>query len=91
MAFHEPSGEIVLYGGDIPHTGRGFKVVGDTWTWNGKEWTERKPRNSPGERFMHAMVYDADAKRVILYGGVSEAKERDDAWAWDGETWSPMS
>jgi hypothetical protein len=91
MAFHEPSGEVVLFGGDVPHSGRGFKIVGDTWIWNGKSWSERKPLHSPGDRMMHAMTYDADAKRVILYGGAFGAKERDDAWTWDGEDWSPLA
>ena len=84
MAFHEPSGEMVLYGGDVPHSGSGFKVAEDTWVWNGKAWSERKPRSTPGPRFMHAMAYQADMKRVILYGGVQGAKDSDDAWAWDG-------
>lgn len=90
MAFHEPSGEMVLYGGNVPHSGSGFRVVGDTWVWNGKEWSERKPRDTPGPRFMHAMAYHAEAKRVILYGGLQDAKDRDDAWAWDGENWSRL-
>jgi hypothetical protein len=87
MAFHEPSSQMVLYGGDAPNSGRGFKVVGDTWVWDGKQWTEWKPRNSPGPRFMHAMAYAADLKRVVLYGGLQNAKDRDDVWEWDGEDW----
>jgi len=91
MAFHAPSGEVVLYGGDIPYSGIGFKIVGDTWVWNGRSWMEWKPRHLPGDRMMHAMAFDAGTGRVILYGGVFGARERDDAWQWDGDDWSPMS
>ena len=90
MAFHEPTGEMVLYGGNVPHSGNGFKLIGDTWVWNGKEWIERTPKDTPGPRFMHAMAYLADSKRVVLYGGVRNAQERDDAWGWDGQNWSPF-
>jgi hypothetical protein len=90
MAFHEPTGEMVLYGGDVPHSGRGFKVAEDTWTFDGSKWTERKPKTSPGPRFMHAMAYWPHAKKVVLYGGAQGPAERDDAWAWDGENWSKM-
>jgi hypothetical protein len=91
MAFHEPSGEMVLYGGDVPHEGPGFEVVGDTWVWNGRQWSERKPKDTPGPRFMQAMAYHAEMKRVILYGGKRNARGRDDAWTWDGENWAPMA
>jgi hypothetical protein len=91
MAFHAPTGEVVLYGGDVPHSGSGFKIVGDTWVWNGQSWVERKPRHSPGDRMMHAMACDEEAGRVVLHGGRFGARDRDDTWIWDGEDWAPMS
>lgn len=89
LAFHSASGEVVLYGGNVPQSTPGFKFIGDTWTWNGREWRERKPASRPGDRFMHAMAEDPASKRVVLYGGVFQSKT-DDAWAWDGTNWSPF-
>jgi hypothetical protein len=90
LAFHEPTGEVVLYGGNVPHGGQGFNVVGDTWTWDGAKWTKREPAHTPGPRFMHAMAYHAPSKGVMLYGGVFNERNADDAWIWDGKDWSKL-
>lgn len=86
MAFHEPSGEMVLYGGELAGS---RAPSGDTWVWNGSEWKERKPVNTPGPRILHAMAYHAERRQVILYGGASGATA-DDVWAWDGANWSRL-
>lgn len=89
MAFHDPSGTMVLYGGDVA-TARGSQTMGDTWVWDGSTWSKRTPQDSPGPRLLHAMTYHADLKQVILYGGSPDARDSDDAWAWDGENWSRL-
>jgi hypothetical protein len=40
-----------------------------------------------GRRYGHAMAYDAARKRVVLFGGFSNAPYGD-TWEWDGATWS---
>ncbi|MBX9602681.1 MAG: hypothetical protein K2X35_16875 [Bryobacteraceae bacterium] len=90
MAFDAARGEMVLYGGDTGNPRRGqFLIQGDTWTWDGARWTERKVEG-PGPRFMHAMIYDADRKVVVLHGGTFNAKQ-DDTWEWDGKAWKPVA
>ena len=38
MAYDAASGQVVLFGGG------GHAWLGDTWTWDGTDWTQRTPR-----------------------------------------------
>ena len=40
-------GKVVLFGGSP--SGQG-DVVGDTWVWDGTQWTEEHPAHSPPAR-----------------------------------------
>lgn len=44
-----------------------------------------------GVRNAHAMAYDSDRRRVILFGGADEAKVCGDTWEWDGKRWIRVS
>ncbi|HET7235854.1 MAG TPA: kelch repeat-containing protein, partial [Actinomycetota bacterium] len=46
---------------------------------------------SPGVRNGHVLAYDADAARVVLFGGADEGKVLGDLWAWDGRRWSQLA
>ena len=88
MAFDSRRGVVILYGGDGVNTEPegGFRVLEDTWQWDGNRWTEIKT-TGPGKRFMHAMAYDSARSRVVLYGGGDGSKTLDDPWEWDGKRW----
>lgn len=77
MAYDGARGEIVLFGGEdvVP-------LYGDTWTWDGSEWTERTPASSPppGEG---AMAYDAKIGKVVYFAG-------SETWTWDGSNWTQL-
>ena len=45
----------------------------------------------PGVRNAHAIVYDSDRKRIILFGGADAASVRGDTWEWDGRKWKLVS
>ena len=72
----------MLFGG---YGGRGG--LGDTWTWNGTDWTQRAPAQSPPPRYDHAMAYDSARQRLVLFGGITPDFLAD-TWTWDGSTWS---
>ena len=38
-------------------------------------------------RNAHALAYDADRARVLLFGGADEKSVRSDLWEWDGLSW----
>ena len=44
-----------------------------------------------GVRNAHAMVYDSDRKRVVLFGGADAEKVCSDTWEWNGKRWTRVS
>lgn len=45
MAYDSARGRIVMFGG----SGNAYpSELGDTWEWDGKNWTRGQPTNSPG-------------------------------------------
>ncbi len=86
MAYDSAAGrqQVVLFGGY-----NGSTVVGDTWEWNGTNWTQKSPTASPPARFYHALAYDSARGRVVLFGGNSTVSSRAaDTWEFDGTTWT---
>jgi uncharacterized repeat protein (TIGR01451 family) len=63
---------------------------GQTWTWDGSNWTQKFPANNPALRGGTAMAYDDAHGQVVLFGGIlgSPAAVVDDTWVWDGSTWT---
>ena len=89
MAYDGESDRIVLFGG----WGVGFEtdLMDDTWAYdfNTNAWTNPNPGTRPSPRGGHAMAYDAESDRVILFGGPDGAE----TWAYDynANTWTNMS
>ncbi|MFZ0060445.1 MAG: kelch repeat-containing protein [Pyrinomonadaceae bacterium] len=44
-----------------------------------------------GVRNAHAMAYDSDRRRVVLFGGADESKVCGDTWEWDGKRWTRVN
>ena len=96
MADDAARGEVVLFGGESYR----FALVADTWVWNGTSWTQRcgpgQVPCGPSPRAVHAMAYDTDRKRVVMFGGaktlvqptqVHVGSALSETWEWDGATW----
>src|SRR4030081_1205854 len=47
VAYDVSRREVVLFGG----LAAGMTSYGDTWTWDGRQWTQRKPATQPAARF----------------------------------------
>jgi len=87
LAYDSAAGKVLLFGGWAPGLLDGY--LGDTWEWDGAEWTQRAPTGSPSPRAGHAMACDAARGTVVLLGGVDESNEtRNDVWEWDGVDWT---
>jgi cysteine-rich repeat protein len=41
----------------------------------------------PSRRYSGAMAYDPHRRRIVLFGGRSQAGALDDTWEWDGRAW----
>lgn len=44
-----------------------------------------------GVRNAHALAYDSDRGRVLLFGGADERQVMGDLWGWDGKRWDCLS
>lgn len=89
MTFDELRGVAVLFGGvkGVGLTG----TLGDTWEWSlVGGWVQRAAAVHPAVRFGHAMAYDRNRGRTVLFGGrtVSGTVFLDDTWEWDGTAWT---
>lgn len=83
MAYAPDRRAIVLHGGGRPDVG----LLGDTWTYDGKAWTKLTD-NGP-IRGRHRLVYDTQAKRMLLYGGWGANSYRSaELWQLVANTWT---
>lgn len=82
LAYDPVRQQVVLFGG---YNGNS---MGDTWTWDGTNWTRRFPATSPADRWGHRMVFDAARGEVVLFGGTRSTGRLNDTWVWNGTTWT---
>jgi galactose oxidase-like protein len=80
---------VVLFGGDSGQGQQFSGGYGDTWTWDGANWSSAPTGTSPPRRAWAAMAYDAAVGKSVLFGGVSgpQATLMNDTWTWDGAHW----
>ncbi len=57
------------------------------------DWLLAQAPSGPTARDAHAMAYDTDRGRVVLFGGANEYNFSDfaDTWEWDGNAWIERS
>jgi hypothetical protein len=85
LAYDSTRGQVILFGGT------GADVTNDTWTWDGKNWTQRTPASNPSARLGAAIVDDPDHHVVLLFGGRSSNGDyKGDTWQWDGSDWKQL-
>jgi hypothetical protein len=91
MAYDPIAKKTFLFGGWQPAAS--FFIPGQ-WEWNGltSTWAARQIAGAePAPRYGHAMVWDPDRKKVLMFGGIDEtATRRNDVWEWDSAagTWT---
>ncbi len=86
MAYDSVRGRTVLYGGST-NTG----VSGETWEWNGSQWTLRTNFTCPTtllcERFNFAMAYSPLFGATHIFGGTNGSTCFNDTASWNGTSW----
>lgn len=86
MAYDPAHRVVVLYGGLVADPAEGH-ASGDTWTWDGTDWTAANETTGPPDPREGPVLVTA-GDRVVLFGGHNfNVDYRGDAWAWDGKTW----
>jgi cysteine-rich repeat protein len=91
MVYDDARGRIVMYGGVD-----GFPdgvMLDDTWEYDGHTWQRIRTATSPGGRAGHALVFDSERQRAVLFGGIRSNSFfdcADDHWEYDGLDWEPV-
>jgi hypothetical protein len=81
MAYDSGNQVTVLFGGYDEASGTTY---GDTWLWNGTNWSPQSPAASPPARSKFAMSYDSTRLETVLFGGDLFS----DTWTWSGTNWT---
>lgn len=83
---HDGNGNYVLFGGD---NNSGY--LGDTWQFNGTNWTQLSPVTSPGVRRLAAMCFRPRINAIVMFGGDNNGTARSDYWVLSGSTWTQQT
>ena len=79
------NGKLLMFGGAA---GQSLQPLGDTWSWDGTNWTELAPTSSPSARAYAQMGSLRDTP--VLFGGAdAQGNVLGDTWTWTGTTWVP--
>jgi hypothetical protein len=92
MVWDAQSMHMILFGG-VTATDSGTRKVyrlGDTWEFTGSHWIQRFPAHSPDARGAHAMVYDTNRSRIVLFGGRSDTADLGDTWIYQNNDWTEL-
>jgi hypothetical protein len=77
--------KLVMFGGE-QWTGSGYLPLGDTYTWDGTNWT-KVTGTGPGARYYSAMA--TLNNEIVLFGGVdNQGATVGDTWVFDGSAWT---
>lgn len=92
MAYDESLQRTVVFGGGrmtaMPPPPS--DTLGDTWEWDGKQWT-RDTGAGPAPRDHVSMDYDRAGRRIVLAGGASQAEGSfAEAWQRAGPQWTRL-
>ncbi|MCA9933918.1 MAG: hypothetical protein H6662_00165 [Ardenticatenaceae bacterium] len=88
LSYDQNRDVIVLFGGLSAKAGADSFPLNDTWEYNGTQWYQVNPTNSPTPRYGHAMVYDEARQVIVLFGGIdADGNYLNDTWEYGGTTW----
>lgn len=67
MVSRSHAGDVLLYGGQCSNGA----LSSSTWIWDGENWTDPEPSQSPIALAIHHLAYQASSQQTLLYGGTS--------------------
>jgi hypothetical protein len=103
IVYDSESDRIILFGGYhlagspfLDPTGECYQK--DTWSYdyNTNTWENVTSSTNPDPRVMHALAYDSESDRIIMFGGYTHLNTeglQDETWAYDynTQTWTQMN
>lgn len=99
MVYDSGRDRVIMFGGRQEQVDRNSSAVflGDTWAWDGENWTRIESPESPSSRHFAGLTYDPDRDRVILFGGNAFGADGTtieplfDTWELDGNQWTRVA
>ncbi|MDT7831086.1 kelch repeat-containing protein [Flavobacteriaceae bacterium S356] len=85
LSYDQQRKKMVLFGGGH-RDDNGKTIYGDTWEWSISQGWMLKDENTKMARDHHAMAYDPDSKKIMLFGGYNKGY-LGDTWSWNGKKW----
>lgn len=75
---YDPTAQrVILFGGITKDDSGNFRLLNDTWAWDGASWTELHPEHAPTPRNGGGMAYDEARSEVVLFGGSGRGRPRE--------------
>jgi len=62
----------------------------NTWTYDGRTWTQQAPPTQPNQRLNVGTVYDPRFGGIVTFGGF-DGIDDNQTWLWTGTTWTQLS
>jgi len=99
MVYDPAYSHVILFGGStaVDSATKIAYDLDDTWEWFGDHWARRYTPHSPGARSGHAMVYDANRSRIVIFGGrrvdtsTKVQSVLSDTWIFQNNDWSQLA
>ena len=94
LAFDAHRNRLVLFGGRTRVADRQFKVLTDTWEWDGTRWALVNTLGAGPRRLHQVLGYDPSRRAVMLHGGLNtddRGKPLSDTWRWTGARWEELT
>ena len=89
MAFDPAADRTILFGGIAGQRG---PVLGDTWSFDGADWSPLTTAGGPGPRHRFGMCQDPRRGRIVLFGGTAAAGDVfADTWSFAAGRWSTIA
>ena len=86
IAYDAARRRVVMFGGRREASDESTQLFSDVWEWDGARWHEM--RNARLDPILHGVAtYDPVRKRIVMYGGWTNAGASRALREWDGKTW----
>lgn len=89
MAYDSENKSVVLFGGSTIDKQYG-EFRGETWKWNGNEWSKLKIEQPTGV-FNASMTYNKEQEELIRFGGWNGKARINETWSFNENNWNKLT